>query len=136
MRSTEPANIAVPRRTAALRRFGLVVGGALAILGGLMLWRERAVGPYVLGLAAILISLAGLAPRTLSAPEKAWMMLARALGVVSTFVLLTLAWLVILTPLGLLRRLLRKDTLLRRRPRGRETYWMEAETASRFDRPF
>ena len=35
-----------------LRRFGFAFGTAMTILGSLLLWRDRAAWPWVLGLAA------------------------------------------------------------------------------------
>jgi hypothetical protein len=124
------------RTPAELRRFGFVMAGAFAVVAGLLYWKDSPAWPYVATLAAA-FALAGLAfPRALGGVERAWMALAERMSVVSTVVLLTLAFLLVATPLGLLMRLTGRDRL-RRKGRA-ESYWepVDPGPARRPNRPF
>ena len=67
------------------------------------------------------------------------MRLAHALSIVSTFVVLTLVFVLAIVPMGLCLRLLRRDLLGLRIDRARASYWEPIEPggpASRPERPF
>ena len=51
-------------------------------------------------------------------------------------ILLTALFLLVVTPMGLLLRLLGKDLLQLKRPAKAESYWRAAKTANQFDRMF
>lgn len=106
------------------REFGLLVGGILVLLGGWPLWRGRG-GPFSQGLlvvGALLVILGLVAPFLLRWPYRGWMALAEALSVVMTSVILTIVYFLVVTPLGLLRRVLGSDPL-RRRATTAGSYW-------------
>jgi hypothetical protein len=91
------------------------VGGILAVLGAALLARHRALPAGVaLGLGGALLALAALRPALLSAPHRAWLALAKALGRVNSAVFLTITFFLVLTPLGLVLRLFGRDELRRR----------------------
>ena len=125
--------------TKSLRTFGFAFGGGLTVLGSLLLWREKAPAPWVLGGAAAILVLAALLPRALRPVESVMAGLFRTVTQVLTYVLLTILYLVVLTPLGLVRRLLGKESLGLRPDPSRETYWIDVEPdgpASRPRKPF
>ncbi len=109
---------------AELRKFGLLVGGVFLGLGLLFLWRHKAHYPYFLipGLALVLLGL--VLPRTLKAVYIGWMSLALALGFVVSHVVLTLFFVLVITPIGLVARLLGKDFLRLKLSRDAPTYWL------------
>ena len=78
--------------TQRLRKFGLVMAAALAFLGGLLLWRQRPAGPYVLYAGATFLVAAVAMPGFLAPIEKAWMALAKVLQTVVTGVILVLTF--------------------------------------------
>jgi hypothetical protein len=122
-----------------LRKFGITMCAALAVLGGLMLWRDRASWPYLFGVSAFFLLFGVLLPRALAPIEWAWMKLAHYLGIVMTHVLLTLTFYLMITPLGLLMRLFRKDPLELRFDRSAKSYWAPVEPdgpCSRPDKPY
>jgi len=97
---------AAVRTPAELRRFGCTVGGVFLLLAALSWWRGHTQPPLVLGALGALLVLPGLlAPRILGPVERAWMGLALVLGAINTRILLTLVYLVVMTPIGWLRRL-------------------------------
>jgi len=123
----------------ALRKFGITMCAALAVIGGLALWRDKASSPYLFGVSAFFLVCAVILPRALAPIEWAWMKLARYLGIVMTHVLLTLTFYLMITPIGLLLRLFRKDTLELKFDRNAESYWSPVEPdgpCSRPDKPY
>jgi Saxitoxin biosynthesis operon protein SxtJ len=107
-----------------LRKFGLTVGIAFAVFGGLLVWRGKPAYPYFFGLGAALILLALAAPAVLKPVHKAWMALALVLGWFMTRLLLGLLFYVGFTPIGLLARLFGKPFLGRAKDPARATYWV------------
>ena len=118
-----------------LRRFGLAFGTAMTILGSLLLWKERAAGPWILGLAAFAILSGLIAPRILRPLEWVLAGLLRVVMTAVTYVVLTLAYLFVFTPIGLLMKLFGKDLLGRRFPTEETSYWVPVETDGPASRP-
>jgi hypothetical protein len=108
----------------AQREFGLLVGAVMAGLGGWWVHREKfaAVRPWFLGVGLALIVLGAVAPRLLAGPYRAWMGLAEALSKVVTTLVLAIVFFLIVTPIGVFKRLTGWDPLERRAPR-RASYW-------------
>jgi hypothetical protein len=122
-----------------LRRFGFAFGTAMTILGSLLLWRDRPAWPWVLGLAAGVLLSATLAPKVLRPLEMVLAGLLRVVMTVITYVVLTLAFLFVFTPMGVLMRLMGKDLLDRRFPSDEASYWVPVEVdgpATRPDKPY
>ena len=98
------------------RSFGVSVGGVLIAVAAYFAWRGRADRAAVLaGIGALLVILGLTAPRLLKYPSMVWWKMAMVLGHVNARVILTVAFLLLLTPMGLLWRLIGKDPLARHR---------------------
>lgn len=139
MASEGSTRTAVRRTDRELRRFGAVMASALSILAALLLWRHRPAWPYLVSAAAIFAALGLAAPRTLRPFEKGWMTVAGWLSIVMTYVVLVLAFFLVITPIGLLRRALHRDPLGLRFDKGAASYWVPVDKtgpATRADRPF
>ncbi|HEX7070115.1 MAG TPA: SxtJ family membrane protein [Rhodothermales bacterium] len=121
--------------TKKLRRFGLTVGIAFAVLGGIVLWRGGAAAPYLLGAGGILVVAGLLFPRVLAPVEWAWMKLALVLSYVMTRVILTLAFYLAITPTGFILRLLGKDLLSMKIDRSAQSYWVPVDPNGSQNRP-
>lgn len=122
-----------------LRRFGLLVGGAFVVLGAVFLWRGRGAWPYLAGPGGALMLLGLVAPRALAPVERAWMKLSLVLSVVMTHVILTLTFVFVITPVGLVRKLFVRDPLRLRADPARASYWSPLvgdRPAQRPDRPY
>jgi hypothetical protein len=105
-----------------LRNLGLVFLAALSIIGGLLLWKGRGSGPYWIG-AGLLFGLWGLVwPAGLKPVYKVWMSLAVVLGFFVSRLLLAIIFYLVVTPIGLIMRLLGKD-LLDIKLKDRDSYW-------------
>jgi hypothetical protein len=116
-----------------LRKFGLVVGLVFVGVIGLLLplWRHRhiPVWPFVPGVPLLVLGL--VAPRLLGPAHRAWMLLGGALGWINMRIILSVVFLVILTPLGLIRRVIGKDSLGLRSDRALGTYRSQVPVLAR-----
>lgn len=127
-----------------LRSFGLSVGAVFGLLAGFGFWRESyeiSTGRIgVFALAACLIVLGALAPRALEYPNRLWMALATVMNRVMTPLLLCLFFFVVITPVGLLQRLVSKKGLHDRPKPPGESYWRSPDPdprgKERYEQPF
>jgi hypothetical protein len=104
------------------RKFGLLVGGAFLLLGAVFWWRTWLIGAVtavVLGSSLIAAGLA--APTRLGPVYRGWMAFAVAISKVTTPILMGLIYFLVLTPTGLIARLLGHRPLSR--PLGAANYW-------------
>ena len=119
-----------------LRIFGFAFGGGLSVLGGILWWRGvTAVPPYLWGVAAVLWLLALAAPGLLYPVEKVMATIFRAVTTALTAVLLTIFFYLIVTPIGLIMRITRKDFLGKRFDRERTSYWVSIPEDGPWSRP-
>jgi len=98
------------------RSFGLSVGGVLLLIAAVLFWRGRMPGAEALGaVGALLVFFGQFAPAALKWPSAIWWQFAAILGFVNARIILTVAFVLILTPMGLIWRLIGRDPLARRR---------------------
>jgi hypothetical protein len=98
------------------RSFGLSVGGFLCLISALLAWRGRMLRAEVIGsVGGVLVLLGALWPGALKHPNVWWWRFARTLGYINARVILTVLFVIVLVPLGLLWRMTGKDPLARRR---------------------
>lgn len=94
------------------RSFGVSVGGFLLLVAALLWWRGRITNAEILaGIGAVLVVLGLTAPMLLKYPSAVWWKFAMILGYVNARVILTIAFLVVLTPISLVWRLIGRDPL-------------------------
>lgn len=111
-------------RTQELRKFGLVMGGAIGLVFGLFLpWLWSARWPSWPWGIAIAFALTGAVwPQALSGVYRYWMRFAEVLGWVNTRIILGVVFVVVFSPLGLAMRIFGKDTLQKRWDSQAKTY--------------
>ena len=113
---------------ADLRRFGLTVGGAFALLALASWWRGHVVPPRVLALLAVLLVVPGLvAPAALAPVQRVWLRAAALLGEVNSRVILTVLFYLVIAPIGLVLRHLVRDPLDRSLTDGKASNWIKRE---------
>ncbi len=123
---------------AGLRRFGMVMAGALAAVALAAVFRGRGWWPFPAGVSLMFALVARLSPRILAPVEWFWMKLSGVMGFVVTNVLLTVFFFLVITPAGLLMRLLGKDPL-KIRSTSCDSFWEKIEPdgpGERPDRPY
>ena len=117
-----------PSHPSSARKNMLVVAATLAAIAALNLYRHRTSTAEILGgLALALFLVAVVSPAWAQRFNRGWMGLAGVLGYVNTRILLSLAYYVIMTPFGMLLRLMGHDPLCRRGAR-KESYWIPRQT--------
>lgn len=87
-----------------LREFGYVVGGAILVFCGIHAWRHGDVAWIWPSIGAGLIIVGVLFPAVLKPFQKIWMGIALMMGWVMSRVILTLMFLLIVTPIALILR--------------------------------
>jgi hypothetical protein len=105
-----------------LRHFGLLVGAIFTIIG---LWplvfRNEPFRLWAVVPGGVLILLGAIFPQILAPIHKAWMKMGHILGWINTRILLGLVFYGLVTPIGIIFRLMGKDSM-------RQVFAMESST--------
>jgi Saxitoxin biosynthesis operon protein SxtJ len=108
-----------------VRKFGLLFAALGVLVGAYMAWKGIRSLWIPFGLAGIFL-LTGLAiPRMLRPFYVAWMRFASILAWINTRVLLSAFFFLVLTPIGLVMRLMGKDLLDKKIDRSAKSYWVK-----------
>lgn len=108
----------------------MTVGLAFLLLAAVVAWRGRSTVAGTFGVAGGALILSGLlVPGRLGPVQAAWMRFAHAISKVTTPIVMGIAYFVILTPIGLVRRGLGKG--LRSRPHRAGGFWVDVDPGSR-----
>jgi hypothetical protein len=106
-----------------LRQFGLLVGSIIVVIG---LWplvfRGEPVRLWAAGVGGVLIVCGAILPAVLSPIYKGWMWVGHILGWINTRILLGVVFYGLVTPIGLLFRLMGKNTMRQGFAESSETY--------------
>jgi Saxitoxin biosynthesis operon protein SxtJ len=112
------------------RKFGVLVGTAFIVLAGLMWRRAHVTAAAVAAVLGCGLLVAGLVvPTRLGPVYRGWMALALAISKVTTPVFMSALFFLVLTPAGLLARLLGHRPLSR--PRDAGTFWQSRPEGAR-----
>ena len=107
------------------RLFGLMFTGFFALLALHGWWRAGRSWPIELAITATLSGPALLQPTLLRWPNRAWTRLGFLLrGSIVTPLIMALLFFLVITPAGLLMRMVGKDSLRLRGPRQGDSYWV------------
>ena len=125
---------------AQARKSALAVAAVLLAVAAWNLYRGRPTVVIIFGaIGATLLVVGLLIPPAARAFHTAWMRFAAVLGHVNSRVLLTLFYYLVVTPYGVVTRLVGRDPL-RRRGAAQESYWVERkatrQTREQFERLF
>jgi hypothetical protein len=109
--------------TKDLRQFGLLIGGVFAVIG---LWpivfRSESPRLWAMILGSLLVILGAMAPQSLKQVHKGWMKVGHVLGTINTKIILGIIYYLLITPMGLVMRLMGKDPMHRALAQGTDTY--------------
>jgi hypothetical protein len=121
------------------RKSALLLAFGLALLASLLRWRHHLAPPAWLAILTVLAALAVAVvfrPRWFRGYHLFSMRLGFSISRILGRVFLFLFFIFILTPFGLVLRLMGKDPLQLKRPRAAGTYWHPAKAPNPLDRLF
>lgn len=113
----------IPSTEKDLKKFGITIGLVLLVITLLMIYYSNYYYPYVGITGLALIILAYTFPVGLLPLQKVWMSLAIVLGFISTRIILSLLFYLVITPIGLTARLFGKDFLDEKIQKDKKSYW-------------
>ncbi|MFH0798871.1 MAG: SxtJ family membrane protein [Pseudomonadota bacterium] len=109
--------------TKDLRFFGFLLAAFLALVGiWPALFRHQPARIWVLAAAALPLLIAVLRPSVLAWPCRGWLSIGNIIGGVVTRIVLGAIFFLMFTPVGLIRRILKRDTLSLRYDAGADSY--------------
>jgi hypothetical protein len=114
----------IPARLTARegRAFAFPVGIAFGVIAGITAWRNHELATWILGGLSGSLLVAGLLVPTLLGPvQRAWMGLAHAISKVTTPIFMGIVYFVVLTPIGIARRVIGSNPV-EHRP-VEDSYW-------------
>jgi Ca2+/Na+ antiporter len=125
----------------SLRSFAFVVGGVASLLAVWLIWRSgspelsengRLRPSVILGIIGLALLAFGVAsPQLLRPLYFVWMGLAFIMGSVMTRLILTLVFVLLVVPIGLVMKLVGRDPLNRRIDASKVSYWISREDMDR-----
>jgi hypothetical protein len=114
-----------PATAKDLRTFGLTLGAACLVWAGILFWRGKPTASlWLVIIGPVLALLALTVPVALRPLHRVWMPAARAVAHALTWLFLTLAFFLVITPYGFVMKLTGKDPLERRIDSNRASYWI------------
>ena len=106
-----------------IRNFGLIIGAVLIAIVMLLFWKEKQSYHILMTVGVVLCVTSLILPVILKPFYFAWMTFAVILGWIMTRVILSLIFYGIITPIGLLSRLVGKKFLNLKLNKKENTYW-------------
>jgi hypothetical protein len=112
-----------PSTPKELRQFGFLVGGVFAVIG---LWPIVFHGEsprlWAMILGSLLIVLGAVVPQSLKQVHLGWMKVGHVLGSINTTIILGIIYYLLITPMGIVMRLMGKDSMHRALAKETTTY--------------
>jgi hypothetical protein len=111
------------------QKFGLIVGGACLLLTAWRYFAHHQLIIWLLAPGVLLILCALIIPPILNPLRLFWDWVGHVLGIINTTIILFLLYFLIITPIGLIMRLLGKNNLDLKLNSGVSTYWKPVKQA-------
>jgi hypothetical protein len=109
------------------RKFGYTVAIALLVLSVFRIFIRHKQGWWVaFAIAMLLLLFSFIKPTLLNPLRLVWDKIGHVLGTINTYILLTLFYFLILSPLGMTMRLFGMDILKIKWLKNKDTYWEDA----------
>jgi len=110
-----------------IKQFGLTLTIALTVIRIIIMLKHGYVNQWLLYIAIGLFSISLILPKTLKPIYKVWMKVTTTISKVISFVILGLFFYLIITPIGLFMKIIRRDPLQRRFDRNTDAYWINRD---------
>jgi len=128
--------------TKGLRQFGVMLGGMLAVIFGFLLpwsWEwESQPNPVWIGIGIVVVAWALIAPDSMRSLYRTWIRVALQIGHVVNSVILAIVYFLVITPMGVVMRMMGKDPMRRKLDRNVDSYRVISKVADRdhVERPY
>ena len=116
MNSTDP-------QTGELRKFGIIVGSVLIAIGAYPVLKDRGLNLYLISPGVLLFMVALIRPLLLRPVNRIWLKAGHLLGRINSFIILSVIFYVVFTPMRLLVRIFSKEKKFAFNLPG-DSYWM------------
>lgn len=110
-----------------LRKFGLTIFGILSVIGIILYFKGSIHFWWIGGFGILFLTLGLISPITLKHVYKLWMGFGIVLGHLVSSIILSLLFYLVITPIGIVLRILGKDYLNRGFSKKEGTYWIKRE---------
>ena len=125
----------IPNSNRDIRSFGITMGIILFIISGLLIYYNKEIYQIIGIIALTFVGLGLIIPVVLKPLYFVWMTFATILGWVMTRVILSLVFYLIITPIGLLTKLLGEDFLALKRVES-DSYWNYRDSAEELNQDY
>jgi hypothetical protein len=117
-------------KTSTEKSFGIVFSIFFLIIALHPLTYNNPIKTWSLVISALFLTLAYLAPKTLTIPNKLWNKFGILLGSIVAPIFMTLVYFTTVVPIGLIMRLIGKDLLKQKLDKSSKSYWQAKEPAT------
>lgn len=107
--------------------FGILFAVVFLLLGCFPLMSGEEIRLWATGISIVFLLLAFLVPKALSLPNKLWFKFGMLLGAVIAPLAMALIYFMVVTPMGLIAKLMGKDLLQQKIDKNSVTYWIKRD---------
>ena len=107
------------------RSFGIIFAAFFAIICFYPILQENSIKLWALLISIILFLLSFIFPKIFIIPNRLWFKLGILLGAIIAPIVMALLYLFIITPTGIIMRLLNRDLLNQKINRSKKSYWIK-----------
>ena len=125
----------IPNSKKDIRSFGITIGIILFIISGLLMYFNKEAYQLIAIIASIFIGLGLILPIFLKPIYFVWMTFAAILGWVMTRVILSVVFYLIMTPIGLITKLLGEDFLALKKIES-DSYWNYRDSSEELNQDY
>ena len=115
----------IPTEQSTPKSFGIVLSIVFLIIALYPLINTGVLRTWALGVSIIFLSLAYIAPKIFSIPNKLWFRFGLLIGSIISPIVLTVIYFLTVMPTGLIMRVLGKDLLKQKLDKDAKSYWIE-----------
>ena len=125
----------IPNSNKDIRSFGITMGVILFIISGLLMYYDKDSYQLFVIIASTFIGLGFILPILLKPIYFLWMIFAAILGWVMTRVILSLVFYLVITPIGLITRILGEDFLALKKSQS-DSYWNYRDSSKELNQDY
>ena len=125
----------IPNSNRDIRSFGITMGIILFIISGLLMYYDKESYQLIAIIASTFIGIGFILPILLKPIYYVWMIFAAILGWVMTRVILSIVFYLIMTPIGLITRLLGEDFLSLKNISS-NSYWNNRDSSTELNQDY